>query len=129
MSKSHVAMEQHQCPICLARFDTGNVLLETRIDRATGKLRQTLEEHQITGHSPCTSCQEKMDDGFVALIETRDSNPNRSIAFMDTPRSGNFAFLKGTPFTAIFDRPVPSPPIVFVEPGVLDAINKMVKPS
>lgn len=125
--KSHVGMEQHQCPICLVKFDTGNILLETRIDPRTRTLCQTLDDHVVTGYSPCPDCQAKLDDDYIALVETRDPNPGRSTIGIDVPRSGNFAFVERKAFSRIFDMSVPDPPMVFVEPGVIDKIRSMTE--
>lgn len=50
MSKSYVSMEQHQCPVCLSVFDTGNLLFDTR-------LKDRFAPHTLTGRSLCKACQ------------------------------------------------------------------------
>lgn len=137
MEKSHVAMEQHQCPICLETFDTGNILLETRFEpqrfssegysRGPRELRKTLDPHQLTGHSPCPDCQKKLDDGFVACVETAEERPiGETIARIEIARSGNIVWIKQPAFTQIFSQPVPNPPMIFIEPGVLEKIASMM---
>ena len=119
MSKSHVAMEHYQCPICLTRFETGNVLLNTR-------LRPTLDEKQVTGHSPCLDCKIKLEDGYIALVETAGPATSRTVGLM-VPRSGNLAWVRRTAFSQIFDQPAPETlPMVFVELGVIAKLQAMV---
>lgn len=118
--KSHVAMEQHQCPICLVRFDTGNILLDRR-------LRASLEDHQLTGHSPCPDCQAKLNDGYIALVETAGPATSRTVSMM-VPRSGNLAWVRRTAFPQIFDQPAPETlPMIFIEPGVIQKLQAMVQ--
>jgi len=123
MYTSHVTMEQHQCPICLAIFETGNILLDQR-------LRKKFEMKTLTGHSPCTSCKEKLSQGFVALIETTDTRQG-SKATLDVPRSGNLVFMKREAFSQIFNVPPPAnwPPMVFIEPGVIQQLQALLENS
>lgn len=116
--KSYVGMEQHQCPICLEIFDTGNVLLDKR-------MRASLEEHQLTGLSPCPECQARLDDSFVALIETASPAAGQKTTSIEEARSGNLAWLKKDIFIQVFNQPVPPYSICFIEPGVIDALNAM----
>lgn len=118
--KSHVSMAQHQCPICLVMHDTGEILLKR-------DLRPTLEPKTLTGSSPCPSCQGRLDNDFIALIETRDANDGRSRAQLDIPRSGNFAFVKQKVFIQVFDVPVPDQRMAFIEPGILDKLRAMTE--
>lgn len=118
--KSYVSMAQHQCPICLKMHDTGEILLNKN-------LRATLERKTTTGHSPCPSCQGRLDNDFIALVETRDTNVGQSRAQFDTPRSGNFVFLKREAFARIFDVPVPNPPMAFIEPGIIDKLQALTE--
>ena len=118
--KSHVSMAQHQCPICLVMHDINEILLKT-------DLQPTLERKTLTGHSPCPSCQEQIDKDYVALVETRDPNPGRSMIGIDVPRSGNFAFIRREVFPRIFNVPLPPLPMVFVEPGVIDKLRSMTE--
>lgn len=113
--KSHVSMAQHQCPICLVHFDTSEILIRK-------DLRQTLDLKTLTGHSPCPTCQGRINEGFIALVETAEANPGRSTVGIEVKRSGNFAFLRKAVFPEIFNVPIPTVPMVFVEPGVLEQL-------
>lgn len=69
MDKSHVALEQHVCPICTKHFDTGNVLLDRR-------LRKVFEHKATTGWGLCAECKKLFDDGYLALVEIDRSKSN-----------------------------------------------------
>lgn len=118
--KSYVSLAQHQCPICLDMHDTNEILFKK-------DLRPTLESKTTTGHSPCPTCQMRLNEGYLALIETADPNPGRSTVGMDVKRSGSFAFIRREVFPKIFNVPLPEVPMVFVEPGVIDKLRTMTE--
>lgn len=122
MDKSYASMEQHQCPICLTLFETGNILMDQR-------LRKKFEMQTLTGYSPCAKCEEKLSQGFVALIETAGTKQGNTTT-LDVPRSGNLVFMKREVFSQIFDAPPPAtdkPPMVFIEPGVIQKLQAMTE--
>ena len=118
--KSYVSMAQHQCPICLVMHDTGEILIKK-------DLRPTLEWKTFTGHSPCLTCQMRLNEGYLALIETADPNPGCSTVDIDVKRSGSFVFIHREVFPKIFNVPLPEVPMVFVEPGVIDKLRTMTE--
>jgi hypothetical protein len=107
-------MEQHQCPICLARFNTGAILLHKR-------LAQTLEPKTVTGLEPCSECKGRLDEGFIALIEAKD-NAART-------RTGRIAWLKERAWVEVMLAPVPPKHICYVDEQVLDKLQSMEAPS
>lgn len=111
--KSHVAMEQHQCPICLKIFDTGTILLHKQ-------LKQALNHKELTGHSTCTECQGHMDNGFIGLIGLQ-REPIRDEAPMTVPR-GALAWLKAEAWSQLFNVPVPDKKCCFLPEEVLQSI-------
>ena len=120
--KSHVSMAQHQCPLCLVLFDTGEILLRK-------DLRQVLNPKTITGHSLCPKCTQHRDNGFIGLVETRDANNGHSTVGLDVPRTGNYAHLRREVFEHVFNVPCPDLPFIFVEPGVLEKLQAMQAPE
>lgn len=116
--KSHVSMAQHQCIICLTQYDTGEILLRR-------DLLPVLEDKTLTGHGICPKCQAQINQGFIALVETRDQNPSRTTVLVDVPRSGNYAFLRREVFDHVFNVPCPELPMIFVEPGVLEKLRAL----
>ena len=120
MGKSHVSMAQHQCPVCLNLHDTGEILFDTR-------LRQVFKPTTVTGYSFCNKCQERHDEGFIALIETKDSCRGRAETSLREPRTGNYAWLCRCAFPAIFGKEAPDTILAFVEPGVLEKLMEMTE--
>lgn len=108
MSKSHVSMEQHQCPVCGETHNTGTILLHK-------KLKATLEQYTVTGQSFCPEHQKLKDEGYIALIEIDNKT-----------RTGSLAHVRATAWSNIFDQPVPPQGIAFVEIGVLAMLQAKV---
>lgn len=116
--KSHVSMAQHQCIICLTQYDTGEILLRK-------DLRPVLNDKTLTGHGHCPKCQDQLNKGFIALVETRDENRGQTTVGVDVPRSGNYAFLRREIFDHVFNVPCPELPMIFVEPGILEKLQAL----
>jgi len=126
--KSHVSLERRVCLVCGISFDSGALLLDTR-------LRASLERYTTTGWGLCPEHQQRFDEGFVALIEC---DPQRSgaksgsnhIKPEDAYRTGCVAHLKREVFAQVFDVALDaSYPCVFVEPGVIDQLKAKVRPA
>ncbi len=60
--KSFVTLEQHQCPVCLERFETGCLLLNKYLRNCFGK-------YTVTGHSFCPNHQRMLEEGYRFLVE------------------------------------------------------------
>ena len=114
MTKSYVTLEQAICPVCGVAHDTGNLLLDRRL--------QPIFEHKTATHYElCPEHKKLRDDDFVALIEC--SNQPRGLA--DAKRTGNIAHIRVAAFTQAFNVPVPEKLIAFIEVGVLDKLKRM----
>jgi hypothetical protein len=96
--KSHVGMEQHVCLVCTVPFDTGNILLDTRV--RNGELMQSLDPKVVTGWGLCPQHQKLYDDGFIALIgcdESKSSpSPDGTITPANAYRTGGVAHLRSS---------------------------------
>lgn len=103
MSKSYVSMEQHQCPVCLSVFDTGNLLFDTR-------LKDRFAHHTLTGHSLCKACQEKKDAGYIALIEADETT---------RARTGVVAHIRASVWPHVFNTSPPEGGIAMCGPDVM----------
>jgi len=118
MNKSYVTMEQNVCPVCCKSFDTGSLLLDTR-------MRETFDRHTTTGMAPCPECQKLADDGYVALIGCEppaDGADTTSPA--DAVRTGDVIHMRREVFAHMFSAAPPeSFPMVFIEPEVVDMIK------
>lgn len=118
--KSHVGMEQKVCPVCGQAFDTGTILLDKR-------LRNTLERKTVTGWDLCPEHAKLWEREYVALVEC---DPEKSkftggtIKPEDAYRTGRIAHIRKAAAKRIFNVEMTSP-VAFVEPGVVDMLEKM----
>lgn len=126
--KSHVSLEQHVCLVCGIAYETGSVLLDRR-------LRASLMRYTTTGWGLCAEHQPLFSAGFVALVEC---DPQRSgmplsgdhVKPEQVYRTGRLVHLKREVFAAVFDTPIAADQaVVFVEPGVIERLQAMVKPT
>lgn len=92
MEKSFVTLEQNVCPICGKVFETGNLLMDTRI--RNGKLMETFDKYTITGYSICEECQKMIDDGHVALVEINEPYDIDGMMPDNVDRTGKIGWMK-----------------------------------
>lgn len=121
MDKSYVTMEQNVCPVCGKTFDTGAILMDTR-------MRDRFERSTLTGHSLCPEHQAQADDGFVFLIaadpsQSRTSPDGSKMKLQDARRTGEVCAIKREAAARIFNCEVG--PVNFCDPGVIKALQKM----
>lgn len=126
--KSHVSLEQHVCVVCGAAFDTGAILLDRR-------LRASMERNTTTDWGLCAEHRRLFDDGYVALVEC---DPQRSgmpaggdrLKAEQAYRTGRIAHLRREAFGRVFDVPIEATQAcVFVEPGVIERLQSIVRPT
>jgi hypothetical protein len=126
MSKSHVTLEQHICVVCGHPFDTGTILLDT-------KLRERFEMHTPTGYSMCPEHKKQADEGYIALVECDPSKTqvegDRIRHVADAYRTGTIAHLKKDVWDRIFNIPVPDKMVAFVEPDVIRMLRTIQRES
>ena len=119
MPKSHVSMGQNQCPVCLSLSDSGEVLLDRR-------LQDTLESKTVTGWGMCPKCQDLKNKGFTALVELQ-REPTRVENVLHVPRTGNIAHVKNEAWGHIFNIPLPEKGMAVVPVGVIEMIQSKVE--
>ena len=122
MTKSHVSLEQHQCTVCGCTYDTGVVLLHK-------KLRQTLEQHTLTGCGLCPEHQKLFDEGYVALVEVDPElsrfGSNGSLTAKTAYRTGTIAHIRREVFKQIFTTPLDDDcALAFVDPAVVALLKE-----
>lgn len=125
MTKSYVTLEQQVCVVCFKSFDTGAILLDTR-------LRDRFEHQTTTGLGICPEHKKLMDDGFVALVEC---DPDKTVTYEeegqatakpeDAHRTGMIVHLRRSAFERIFNVPVPEKMICFIDPDAVKMIKDM----
>ena len=109
MTKSHVSMEQHQCPICHTLHDTGSLLLDKR-------MLPTLEMRTVTGRSTCPACKARLDEGYIAIVECNEATREPT---------GPYAFVTRETWGHIFSAPIPPQGVCMAPPQVLETLRKM----
>lgn len=112
--KSHVSLEQAQCPVCLAVFDTGTILFDKR-------LRQSMERNTVTHWEMCAEHKKLFDEGYVALVElTREPRGGEDV--LCVPRTGQIAHIREAAWPKIMNVPVPPKKLCVVEAGVIGKV-------
>jgi hypothetical protein len=113
-------MEQKVCPVCGQTFDTGAILLDKR-------LRNSLEHKTITGWDLCPEHAKLWKKGYIALVECdpeKSKFTGATIRPDDAYRTGRVAHIRKAVAAQIFNVEMTSP-VAFVEPGVVDRLEKM----
>ena len=116
--KSYVTLEQQICKVCGRPFDTGALLLDEY-------LRNRFDMHTVTGWGMCPDDQKKYDDGFIALIETRNSPAGSTMQPSDADRTGVVIHVRETAFTQLFKTPSRDDKGVMLPMAFID--NEVVK--
>ncbi len=119
-NKSHVGMGHALCPVCGVKHDE-TVLLDTR-------LKPTLTDNMFTGWALCPA-HEALRNEFLVLVECSNNPPEgATIGPEDAVRTGNIYHVRRSVANQLFNvRLDPTLPMVFVEVGVIAAIQAMVK--
>lgn len=115
--KSHVSIAQKVCIVTGETFDSGEILFDRR-------LKDSMEKHTITGYGIKPEIQEKIDEGFVVLIE---ADPEKSEG--NTPdkvyRTGNYVFLKKEVSDEIFNVKIKD--VAYLEIEAFQHIKSMIE--
>lgn len=125
--KSHVSIERAICLVCRTEYETGVVLLDKR-------MRPSMSRHTTTGWGLCQDHRKLFDDGFIALIECDpEKSGNPSLGGRVKPgeeyRTGTIAHVRRDTLTRLVDVPIAADqPCLFVEPGVIEKIQGLVRP-
>ena len=120
MDKSHVSIGQLLC-ICTGQlFDSGEILLDKRLEKS-------LEHKTTTGWGISPEPQEHIDKGFVVLVGI---DPEKSevvddgIAPEGAHRTGDIAYMKKEAFMMMFNLDV-CKDVNFVEDGVIEHLKTL----
>lgn len=124
MTKSYVSMEQKVCVVCGMTYDTNALLMDRR-------LKDSMEQHTITGYGACPEHQKLADDGFIALIGANELTASKSLNLSEVDRTGELVFFKKEIFEKMFNTTLnPSRfPMVFVEPEIITKLKNIVTKS
>lgn len=128
--KSFVSMEQHQCPVCLVKFDTGSILLERRFKHDRSGLMETLERNTLTGHSPCPDCKTKLAEDYVALIvidPAKSGKPyeNGTLGPDKAHRTGDNVWLRRRVAVDMFGEGLERVPMAYIDQDIFDKLKAL----
>lgn len=105
MSKSYVSMEQKVCVAHAFEYETGAILFDKR-------LRESMDDHTVTGWGLCPECQARVDEGYVVLVAILNAGQDKLMQPSDALRTGVIAYLKEEKAKELFR--VPDHKIVFI---------------
>lgn len=126
MSKSYVSVEQKVCQVCGTVYDTGSILLDTRI--RNGKLVDSMDRNTVTGYGLCEEHQKLFDEGYIALVECSNTNTRNTLTQANAIRTGNIVHLRREVAQRIFNTDQPADlPMVFIEIGVIEKLKAMME--
>lgn len=123
--KSHVSMGQQVCIVTGQTFDSGELLLDKG-------LRNTLERNTVTGWGVSPEVQERLDNGFIAMVGIESDKSERLENGNITPegayRTGEIVYLKKEVCIDIFDQ-APEGGISFVDQEVMQYLHGLYTES
>jgi len=122
MEKSFVSVEQYRCPVCCVDTDSGSLLLDRR-------LRPSLESKTVTHWSLCPECEQKKNDGYIALVEASNQTAAVKMDSDEANRTGRIFHIRKTAAKRIFKGVDLSAPFLFIDVAVGDALIQMLPPA
>lgn len=139
--RHQVAMEHHVCVLCDTPYATGSILMDLRFRRDPLNDHRMepegrLPEDPVTGIGVCDTCKRDFsglsleDYSHACLVEC---DPDKVVlnkhGRVDPKypiiRTGKVGFVSRQVWDEIFNVPFPEEEICFVEPGVLEELNKI----
>lgn len=117
MTKSHVGMGIHVCPVCCLHHDEV-VLVQTRMG-----LPPKLTSNMFAGWAMCPEHQKLLDEGYTAMIEVT----GQPIGLADADRTGRIAHVRNEAWPRIFNTEPPAGGIAFAEVGLFDKLQEKVE--
>lgn len=114
MSKSHVGMGYHVCPICGTKHDEV-VLIDKR-------LQDTLERDNFVGWKMCVPHETMYEQGYIALVEAKPSDLPSGNTLSGADRTGRILHIAKQAWRAVLNCPLPETPLAFIDPAAFDMI-------
>lgn len=123
MEKSHVSLEQKMCIVTGKPFDSGALLMDRR-------MKNSLEKHTITGWGISPEVQDKIDEGFIVLVEIdpdkSENLPNGNISPEGAYRLGRTAYLKESVFKTLYPKGnTDKTKVMFVDTEFIDYLDSI----
>lgn len=113
-NKSHVSMEQKVCPCCDKVFDSGSILLDTR-------LKDSLDRNTVTGFKLCDECHK---EGYVLLVEINNVDESGTIKASDANRTGRSIYVINDIYLQMFKQSELRP-MVYIGKEIFDDILRL----
>jgi hypothetical protein len=124
VDKNFVTLEQHLCQVCARKFDTNNLLINTR-------MKAVFDKYTLTGYGLCQECQKHYDNGFVAIVgvdPNKSGTRNDTLKLEDAYRTGRIAHVRRTAARQVFDVIIPDDMVMmFADDAVIDVLKSMVE--
>lgn len=122
MTKSYVSMEQKVCIVCGTLYDTDALLLDKR-------LKDSMEQHTVTGYGVCPKHQKLADEGYVALVGALPPTSGDSVKPDDINRTGELVHIRKELFNKLFTITLdPSKvPMVVVDSELISKLKLMTQ--
>lgn len=124
INNSYVAMEELLCPICGVKHSyKAGILLNKRL--------QTIKpEETLTGYGICEEDQQRIDDGYIALVIVDPSKSNleedATVQIENVYRTGGLIFMKRAFFSRMVNKEISEDtPMVFIDPETAETIKKL----
>lgn len=120
--KSRVSMGFALCPVCGVKHDEV-VLMDSR-------LRKKLPHESFMGYALCKKDKAKKDEGYIALVECKNSNDGESEARMtlqDADRTGRVCHIRSEIWPKIFNSPAPTQGMRFVTVEAVEAFETLAR--
>lgn len=117
--KSFVTIVDKICIVTGKQFHANEIMINQR-------LHNSFEKYTLAGYGISPEVQEKLDDGYIALIgfDASKTTPNLK-SYSDFYRTGEVAYLKSNVFEDIFTVELPKDKFTFVEKEVIDYLQTL----
>lgn len=117
--KSHVSIEQNVCVVCCAQYETGSILLDTKLGRS-------LERTTLTGWGMCPEHQKLKDSGFIAIIGCSNEEGDTAMKPDEVDRTGEFAHVRKSAFGELFNIKPPEHGVLFANQVVIEYLKELL---
>ncbi len=122
MEKSYVTVEQRVCPICGKMFDSGNLLLDTR-------LRNTFNHYTVTGYNFCPECEPLTKERIALIVANSDDKSSHHMKLEEANRTGEILWMNRDAAKEIFTHMGPNDldrPFIFIDPEAAEKLKHLV---
>ena len=92
------------------------------------RLRDRFEHKTVTGWGWCPKCEEKKNEGFVALVVVCNPVPRTTDTLRqeDAIRSGELIWIRETAWDKVFNAPAPAGKMAFIDEEAARKLEELV---